>query len=322
MKLASKVSVIIPLYDINERFFKDFLKYDLLDYPSYEILVICDKKIILPKLKNCQVKLILTGRRNTGPAEKRDLAIKKAKGDICAFIDDDAYPDKMWLKNAVKELSMINTVAVGGPGITPDEDGYLNKLGGLVYMNFFASGRAQNRFVKLNKQFVDDWPAYNLFVRKSYLKKVGGYGTSFYGGEDTFLCLKLIHYGNITYNPNIFVYHHRRALFLPHLKQIFNVGIHRGYFAKKFPQTSRKIFYFYPLIMTVGFMGSLIILSIIGKFIIFVLLLIFFILLPFMYSLSYTNVTNSILVAFGVILTHLVYGSGFTYGLMIRKLNK
>ena len=51
-----------------------------------------------------------------------------------------------------------------------------------------ASSRATPRTV-------DDYPAYNLFVRREALEHVGGWGTTFYGGEDTVLCLKLAEAG-------------------------------------------------------------------------------------------------------------------------------
>ena len=183
MKKNPKVSIIIPFYVETTRFYRDLKKFLNLDYPNYEILVVSDKKIEVDIPK---IKIILTGKGHTGPAEKRDIAIKLAKGEICAFIDDDAYPDQNWLKNAVVHFQHPQIVAVGGPGITPKEDKYWEQLTGLVYGSFFCGGHAQHRFVKKSAMFVVDYPAYNLIVRKDVLEKVGGYSTHFYGGEDTF----------------------------------------------------------------------------------------------------------------------------------------
>ena len=249
MKLP-KISIVIPLYVICDRFFTDLKKFQRLNYSNYEILVVCDKKV---DIKEPKVKVLLTGKKVTGPAEKRDLALFKAGGEICAFIDDDAYPDPNWLMSAVNIFKNPKIAAVGGPGITPKEDLYPAQLTGLVYSSFFCGGFARHRFIQEKARFTTDFPAYNLIVKTSVLRKVGGYGSSFYGGEDTFLCLKIVKAGwKIFYSPKVVVYHHRRPLFGPYLAQIHNVGIHRGYFAKRFPETSRRISYFLPSLLTIN----------------------------------------------------------------------
>jgi len=313
-KSFPKVSIIIPLYVISDRFFEDLNKFKDTNYPNYEILVVSDKKV---QIENPKVRLILTGFKQTGPAEKRDIAIKKAKGEICAFIDDDAYPDKNWLKEAVGWFSNNKIVAVGGPGITPKEDGFWQKITGYIIESYLCAGDVQYRFYPSSKRFVNDYPAYNLFVSTSVLKKVGGYGCNFYGGEDTFLCMKLIKYGDIVYDPKVLVYHHRRSFPLAHLKQISNVGLHRGYFFKRYPATSRHAMYLLPTSLTLGLL-SLIVLSIFHP-IYFVLLVlgIFFFWILGTYSVRRHEVAmeGSLIAGLGIILTHLVYGIYFIKGL-------
>jgi len=323
MKKFPFVSIIIPLYIICERFFNDLKKYRNLDYPNFEIIIVCDKEVKLPPLPN--LKLILTHQQRTGPAEKRDLAIKKARGEICAFIDDDAYPNPLWLKRATRHFANPQIVAVGGPGITPPQDNFWQKIGGFIIQSYLCSGGIQYRFVKEKRRFVVDYPAYNLLVRTEILRKVGGYGCSFYGGEDTFLCLKLIKYGKILYDPEVFVYHHRRAFLLPHLRQIALVGFHRGYFFKKFPQTSRRPIYLLPSGLTAGFVGG--ILALLAKKEWFLLpFVILFLTFWFVGSWSiYKNkagIISSIIGGLGIILTHLTYGVTFLRGLLTAKITR
>jgi glycosyltransferase involved in cell wall biosynthesis len=315
------VSIIIPLYVICDRFFEDYKKYSELNYPKYEILIVCDKKI--PTKKIPKARLILTHKRKTGPAIKRDIALKKAKGEICAFIDDDAYPDPDWLMHAVKNFKRNSVIAVGGPGVTPPEDKKNEKLAGLVYESYFCSGATQNRFVSLKPCFIDEWPAYNLFVRKDVLKEVGGYGNDFYGGEDTFLCNKLIKKGKIYYEPNAIVYHHRRKIFFDLLKQIGNVGMHRGFFAKKYPATSRRWFYFLPSILTLGFLGFLVF-GMIDHTVMpfFLFFLTFFVTIGTMSVIDKTSLPNALVVGVGIILVHLSYGIYFIKGLLIADLKR
>lgn len=310
-----KISIVIPLYVICNRFFEDLKKFSDLDYPDYEILIICDQlvEIDVPK-----VKLILTKLKNTGPAQKRDIALFRARGKILAFIDDDAYPDKKWLINAVKHFLDRNIAAVGGPGVTPPEDSYWSQLTGLVYSSLFCGGHARHRFNKEKARFIEDYPAYNLFVRKAVLKKIGGYGSNFYGGEDTYLCLKIINAGfKIFYDPEILVYHHRRPLFTPYLKQILNIGVHRGYFAKIFPETSRRFIYFLPSILSIGLVSSLILAKPES-----IVILLSFLLMGTVSVIRRTSPLNAIIVGFAIILTHLFYGTGFIKGLFTKNLTR
>ncbi len=317
-----QVSVIIPLHKLTKEFHECLQRCLELDYPNYEILVISDSHI---KLDYPNIQVIYTGQGQTGPAEKRDIAIKQCKGEICAFIDDDAFPAKDWLKNALKHFENQEVAAVGGPGVTPENDSLMQKAGGAVYSSILGSGRNYYRFTPGILKEVDDYPAYNLLIRKSILQEIGGFASTFYGGEDTKVCLSIIDLGKkIIYDPRVVVYHHRRPLFISHLKQIKNVGIHRGYFVKAYPLTSRKLFYFLPLIETVA-LGFGIFLSFFSKLAMAIFLTVVGVWL-FAGFISVLRVNKDIkiafLAAFGTIATHFTYGVAFLKGLTLKDLKR
>lgn len=325
--MQKSVSIIIPLYVISNRFFEDFKKYDNLRYKNYDVTVVCDKKITLPPLHNAPTKLILTRQKKTGPAEKRDIALRYAKGEICAFIDDDAYPHPDWLKNALTNFRDRNIVAVGGPGVTPPDDPFWSKIGGHIVESYLCSGEVQYRFFQGHKRkfFVNDYPAYNLFVKTSALKKVGGYGSTFYGGEDTFLCMKLTRIGKILYDSTVLAYHHRRSFPVAHLKQIANVGQHRGYFFKKYPETSRIIFYLLPSLLTSGLL-IMVLLSLYNPFLFLLPFILGF--FSFLFLASYSvkrhkiDYITSVIAGLGIILTHITYGVYFIKGLFTKQMSR
>jgi cellulose synthase/poly-beta-1,6-N-acetylglucosamine synthase-like glycosyltransferase len=321
MKNKPLVSIIIAFYVDVPRFYEDLKKFSLQTYKNYEILVVTDNKKL--KIQEKNVRVVWTKEKRTGPAEKRDFALKSAKGEICAFIDDDAYPEKNWLKNSVLLLFDKSVAAVGGPGITPPEDNYWEQMTGLVYSSFFCSGFAKYRFVRDKKRAVEDYPAYNLLVKTAVLKEIGGYGSHFYGGEDTLLCMKIINKGyNILYSPRVVVFHHRRALFAPYLSQIGNVGKHRGYFARTYPQTSRRFEYFVPSILAISLILflSLSVVSI-TMLKITTVMLCSFISLGALSVLNQTSFFNSLVVGIAIILTHISYGLNFIIGLFTKALN-
>ena len=205
---------------------------------------------------NYQLSTIPTGK--VRPAEKRNIGIKAAKGEVVAFIDDDAYPDARWLENAVKYFGEPTIGALGGPGVTPPGDGFWAKCGGRVYENIFVSGNYRYRYLggRVRKD-IDDYPSCNLFVRKDVLEQIGGYRTDFWPGEDTLLCEDIVCKAKkrIVYDPWTLVYHHRRPLFAAHLRQLGRYGFHRGYFVKRFPVTSCKFSYFVPTLFVFYLLG-------------------------------------------------------------------
>ncbi len=192
------------------------------------------------------VKIIPTGKIN--PAAKRDIGAEAARGEILAFLDDDAYPSNNWLLNAVRNFADPEVAAVGGPAITPESDGLLQQAGGIVYISWLVSGPYVYRYMPKSFRYVEDYPTCNFLVRRQDFQQAGGFDTKFWPGEDTFFCLKLVKQleRKIVYDPDVEVYHHRRALFEGHLRQIRNYARHRGYFAKRFPETSCKPAYFVP----------------------------------------------------------------------------
>jgi GT2 family glycosyltransferase len=215
------------------------------DYSSFEVVVVSDRA--LERMPDGVIAVETKSPSDTSPAVKRDAAFPKTSGDVLAFLDDDAYPRGDWLTNAARHFDDAEVQVLGGPGITPPRSSWRERVGGAVYESPAGSGFLRYRFVPLAPRRTLDYPAYNLFVRRGALSAVGGWGTTFYGGEDTVLCLKLADSGwPVHYAPDVVVFHRRRPVLAPHLRQVANVGRHRGYFVRAFPSTSRKAHYALP----------------------------------------------------------------------------
>ena len=94
-------------------------------------------------------------------------------------------------------------------------------------------------------------------VKRDVFIGVDGFDSPYWPGEDTFLCLKLLRAGHkVTYVPELIVWHHRREGLLRHMKQVGAYGLHRGYFARHLPETSRRIQYFFPSIVLLMFLSA------------------------------------------------------------------
>jgi len=315
-----KVSIIIPAKEIND-YIRESISYILnLDYQNFEIIVLPDKESNETFQKT---KIVSTG--HIGPAEKRDKGVKLAEGEILAFLDDDAYPRSDWLSKALLNFQNENISIVCGPGVTPKSDGFIQKASGAVYTSFLGSGNVRFRYWPHKKRFVDDFPSVNMLIRKKDFEKVGGFNTSFWPGEDTKLCLDILKLGKkILYDPEVFVWHHRRANIKEHLKQVFNYSQHRGFFAKKYPKTSLKALYFFPSL----FLLFLILMPFFIKYqsglYVYVFVLSIYILLLIIAGITeglrYKSILIGLLVIPLIFLTHITYGIGFLLGLLKPKL--
>lgn len=241
------ISVIIP-FEKPTPFLQETVEHlGRLTYKDFEVILLPDVGFDAAEMQKQPFPVIVRATGRVSPAIKRDIGVKQSSGEIVAFIDDDAYPDKEWLSIAVKPFSDKTVSAVGGPQLTPPDDNFRQKVSGASFISAL-NGKAACRYWKCHKScYVEDWPSVNLLVRNEAYHRAGGFNTQYWPGEDTMLCLNLIrNRGKILYVPDAVVYHHRRDTFRGHLRQIGGYGLHRGHFARRYPETSFKLSYMAP----------------------------------------------------------------------------
>jgi len=123
------ISIVIPFH--NARTTLPSLLESLLNqnYPKsrYEIVLIDDgstdgssnmiTKVMKQQLETCNVK-ILRFKDKGGPARARNLGIKNSNGEIIAFTDADAVPNRDWLAELVKGFKDDDVGGVTGKVVT------------------------------------------------------------------------------------------------------------------------------------------------------------------------------------------------------------
>lgn len=323
-----EVSVVISVKEIN-----DYLRQETIPailkqtFQNFEIIVVVDKESpeSFPRTR------IVASWPKQGPADKRDIGAETALGDILAFLDDDSYPDENWLRNATQILKESNQFAgVCGPTLTPPNNNVYQEASGYVWSSWLGSGGAGTYRCQLSsRRGVDDYPAVNFLVKKKDFFKVGGFDSYFWPGEDTKLCFDLVYKlgKKIIYDPSILVYHHRRPVFIAHLRQVSRYAIHRGHFARILPKTSFRIGYFMPsffvLGLVVGFLlwwtnllSKLVYLGVIGVYL-FALLV-----TAAEIYLKEKKCKLALLVIPSIFVTHVVYGFLFVKGFLSPRLNR
>ena len=241
-------SIIIPFKKWSPYLDECLTHIQQLKFKFYEVILLPDGELEIPRVyNNINFQVISTGEIN--PALKRDQGAEKALGKYLAFLDDDAYPRYDWLDVAESVfLSQKDVGAIGGPGVTPNTDSYWARVSGAVFLSPISGGFPE-RYVPIPPyRSVDDWPSVNLIVRKSVFDQIEGFDSNYWPGEDTLFCLKIIRDTSfkIMYVPDLLVWHHRRPGLQKHLRQVGNYGMHRGYFTKIYPETSRRFKFFIP----------------------------------------------------------------------------
>jgi len=317
-----KVSVLIPLKRLNDYVRESLEALRNQTYENFDVYVITDEPETMD-VPGLNVHFLSSGP--VPPNIKRMMAAKQSDAAIVALLDDDAFPVPEWLASAAPHFQDERIVGVGGPGITPPNDTPGQQASGAVYASALVSARFTYRYVPSKAREVDDCPSCNLIVRREpFLRHVPDC-LKYWPGEDTKLCMLLTKGDKktIVYDPCVAVYHHRRPLFWGHFRQVWNYAVHRGFFAKRYPETSLRPAYFVPtafIVANLVFFGFLLWrpvqlpLLILASFYIIVLAITAI-------AATRSHRTNPIPVALGIYLTHITYGVGFLLGLLRPELD-
>lgn len=319
MVTSPLVSIVIPCKEVDTYTIECIEYCKRLEYQNFEIILLPDLPI---GHSIAGVKVIATGA--VSPGHKRNIGVKSSNGELCAFIDNDAYPRSDWLTNALKLFEDSKVGGVGGPGLTPEADGVMQKAGGYVLSSFMV-GTLSSRYKKKNCFESSDIHSCNFIALKAVIERAGGWNEKYWPGEDTLMCLAIRKIGmKLVESSDVIVYHHRRSLFQAHLKQVSRFGEHRGFFVKKFPENSVKPTYFFPSILLSSIVAGLIISAFIPLFMYVVLsgLVLYIALSLTAATLQVRSMRLLFSVWLGIIVTHLIYGFFFMFGLAKRDLKQ
>lgn len=139
---------------------------------------------------------VLRNEVSQGPAAGRNRAWRQARGEICAFTDDDCMPTRGWLSGLVAAMQGRSVVVAGRILPPPAEEHRLAPFSRILVASTGYAGWAA---------------AANLAVSRADLLAVGGFDEEFRNpaGEDTDLALRLMAHGvPFEYVSDAVVLHH------------------------------------------------------------------------------------------------------------------
>ncbi len=218
------VSVIVPVRNRSEEIADCLASLAHLDYPpgKMEILVVDDSS------SDSTPEVISTFPvalwRLTEPKQAsfcRNLAARKAKGEILAFIDSDCQAHPLWLKDLVPAFKDPALGAIGGMvAASSGEKGldrYEEVKSSLSIGAWFRRSQEADRFFYL--------PSCNLLVKRDVFLSLRGFREDLQVGEDVDLCWRLQDEGfQMEYRPRGKIYHRHRNRLSPFCRRRFEYG--------------------------------------------------------------------------------------------------
>jgi glycogen(starch) synthase len=193
----TRVSVVINTLDRAASLDRTLTSLRYLRYPEFEVVVVqgpCSDNTTDVLKRHAQfIRIGQCKRANL--AESRNIGVAMARGDIVAFLDDDAVPEADWLDRLGEGFAQAGVAGVGG---------FIRDNNGIAYQHRFIFadrfGDAQHRSDRLidsTEHFLSPTGT-NIAIGRAALIAVGGFDEEYeYFLEETDLNLRLIDSGRL-----------------------------------------------------------------------------------------------------------------------------
>ncbi len=207
------ISVIITVRN-EERDMPDLLDSLVVQEPPIEIIVVDansdDRTREIVREYSKTYDFVKLYRRGGTRGVGRNYGVKKAEGELLAFIDGDEIVNPFWAQEMRESAKEYDIVA-----------------GKTVQIGYHAFEKLER--VELYYRGYDvTYPSCNLLYHRNLFKKIKGFDPWFMTAEDIDLNFRAVRAGGkIGYNPNAIVYHRTRGSFYGFFKQAFWNGFGR-----------------------------------------------------------------------------------------------
>jgi GT2 family glycosyltransferase len=200
-----------------------------LDYPDYEVIVVDDGSTDATARIASELEVRLIRTENRGLSSARNTGLAAARGEIVAYLDDDAFPDLHWLRYLALKFARSEHVAVGGPNLAPPDDG--------AVADCVANAPGNPTHILIDDDLAEHIPGCNMAFRKRALEAIGGFDPRFRAtADDVDVCWRLQDRGwTVGFSPVALVWHHRRNSTRRYLKQQFGYGRGESLLEQKWP---------------------------------------------------------------------------------------
>jgi GT2 family glycosyltransferase len=224
-----RITVIVCTFNGRRTIRQCLASLTALDYPDYEVIVIDDGSTDGTAEIVAQFPCRAILQANLGLSTARNAGLNAATGEIVAYIDDDAFADRHWLRFLALAFRRSNHVSVGGPNIAPQED---------LTAAAVARSPGSPCHVMLSDDVAEHIPGCNMAFRRDALMAIGGFDPQFrVAGDDVDICWQIQQRGGtIGFAPAALVWHRRRNSVLGFWRQQAGYGKAESLLAAKWPE--------------------------------------------------------------------------------------
>lgn len=253
-KMDLQFSFIVPVYNRPDEIQELLQSFVEQKDQSFELVIVEDgsEKTSESIVKGFNDKLDISYfiKKNTGPGDSRNYAMKKAKGNYFIILDSDCILPSSYFTEVKKELNNEFVHCFGGPDKAHESFSVIQKAIDFSMTSFITTGGIRGR-----KNHLDKFQprSFNMGLSKEAFLKTGGFGT-IHPGEDPDLVFRLWKVG---YKTRLFekayVYHKRRISWKKFNIQVSKFGMVRAILNKRHQGTA-KLTYWFPTFFLIGFL--------------------------------------------------------------------
>ena len=149
-----------------------------LRYPRYEVIVVDDGSTDESAAIAAEFDVRVVSVEPRGLSAARNVGLAAARGEIVAYLDDDAWPDPDWLRFLVLAFRTSDHAAIGGPNLPPADDG---RVAACV-----ANSPGGPTHVLLSDSEAEHIPGCNMAYRRAALEHIGGFDPQFVTAGDAY----------------------------------------------------------------------------------------------------------------------------------------
>ena len=237
------VSIVVCTFNRGDRLHPclESLEHQTYPHDRYEVIVVDDASTDdTAQIVRSRGMRVIRLESNGGAAAARNIGAAAAKGDIIAFIDDDAVADPQWLECLVQPFGASGVSAVGGLILAYKTnylaERYLSAIG-CGNPAPLAFGKSKNPFLRFwaylgsmfTPIFMEKEPmevqavfTANAAYRASLLRSIGGFDEALRYDEDADVSTRLRDRGaHLFFVPAAIVHHRHRESLIKLIRQTY-----------------------------------------------------------------------------------------------------